>query len=341
MALFLHQLVQDYLPAKRRQTPKGWWNFDAVCCHHRGHNHDSRFRGNLLVLPDGSMIYNCYNCGFKTGYKGGDLSHNFENWLRYLGIPQDKIQVAKLEILGKKLNGDLETSSSPDLFKIENFPEVSLPLHADTIENWLKGDDLSDDLIECIEYISNRGRAIANGWQYYWTPSTKKDFNKRIIIPFYHNGKTVGWTGRYAGTPPKNIPRYFNSDVPTGYIFNNRVINIPNRKYVMITEGPFDAIAVDGVSPLGSTLNKQQISWLASCDKEKIIVPDRQLKNQDLIDAAITYGWSVSFPEWEDDVKDAADASIKYGKLYTISSIIRSKTTSNLEIGLKRQLFRG
>lgn len=341
MALLLHQLVQEHLPAKRRQTPKGWIVFNSVCCNHRGHAPDTRSRGNLLISPDGSMIINCYNCGFKAGYRSGDISHNFEAWLKYLSVPYNKIQEAKLEILSKKINGEFEQFNTPELFKIEHFPEVELPKHARPIEEWLKSDEISDELIECVEYLASRGRAVAGGWQYYWTPITKWNLNKRIIIPFYHNNRVVGWTGRYVSKSSKDTPKYYNSDIPSGYLFNNRVLNIKPRKYVLITEGPLDAIAIDCVSPLGSTMNKQQIAWLNSCDKEKIVVPDRQLKNQDLIDTALQQGWSVSFPDWEDKIKDAADASVCYGKLYTISSIIKEKTTSSLQIGLKRQMLKG
>lgn len=341
MTLLVHQLVQDYLPAKRKQTAKGWIVFNSVCCHHRGHNQDTRSRGNLLLTADGGMVANCYNCGFKTSYRGGDISHNFENWLRYLGVPLNKIQEAKLEILSKKLSGELETLAAPDIFRTESFPEVDLPKHCKPIDNWLDSDEIADELVGCIEYLASRGRAVAGGWQYYWTPSSKWDLNRRIIIPFYHNNKIVGWTGRYAGTPPHDVPRYFNSDVPTGYLFNSRVINQPRRNFILIAEGPFDAIAIDGISPFGSTMNKQQIAWLNSTDKEKVVVPDRQLKNQDLIDTALEQGWSVSFPDWETGVKDAADASKLYGRLYTLASIIKSRTSSRLQIGMKRKMIRG
>ena len=107
MSLLLHQLVQDYLPSKRRQTPKGWIVFNAPCCHHRGHNADTRSRGNVLIGLDGHIVANCYNCGFKAIYAGNEISKNFQLWLQYLGVPRDKINEAKLEILSKQLNGEI------------------------------------------------------------------------------------------------------------------------------------------------------------------------------------------------------------------------------------------
>lgn len=341
MALLLHQLIQDNLPVKRRQTPKGWVVFNAPCCHHRGHNQDTRSRGNLLFAADGSIVVNCYNCGFKTKYSGGDIGHNFETWMGYLGIPRHKIQEAKLEILSKKLSGEIEHAEIPEFFKPDAFPDVELPKHARPISDALTMEDPPDDLLECMEYLAGRGRAVVSGWNYHWSPSTKWDMNKRIIIPFYHHGRIVGWTGRYAGTPPTGVPKYFNSDLPGGYLFNADVIGRPRRKYVLIAEGPFDAIALDCVAALGSELNRNQIAWLNSTDQEKIVVPDRQPKNQGLIDIAIEQGWSVSFPDWEPKIKDAADASMRYGRLYALDSVLKSRTKSQLQIGYKRQLMKG
>lgn len=340
MLLLVHQLVQEYLPAKRRQSQKGWWTFNAVCCSHRGHNADTRGRGNLLFLPDGSIITNCYNCGYKTAFRG-TISHGFENWLEWLGVPRDKLQHAKLEILSKTLNGEIQPIDATYSFSIKEFHEVEMPYDAKPLNYWAETNDLPEDLLSCIAYLSSRGRAISLGYDYYWTPESKHDLNKRIIIPFYYQNKIIGYTARYAGTPPKGIPRYWNSDLPTGYLFNNRALYIKHRKYVLITEGPFDAIAVDGVSPLGSTMNSAQISWLNSIDYEKIIVPDRQRRNQGLIDIGLEQGWYVSFPDWPTHIKDAADASLHFGKLYTLASIIKSKTNVQLEINLKRKLLKG
>jgi hypothetical protein len=109
----------------------------------------------------------------------------------------------------------------------------------------------------------------------------------------------------------------------------------------LVLEGPFDAIAVDGIGVLGRELNSQQIAWLDSSLAEKIVVPDRERRNQELIDVALAQGWSVSFPDWEPGIKDAADAAAKYGRLYTLKSIIDSRTSGPTEIAIKRKMLRG
>lgn len=292
--------------------------------------------------PDGSMRVNCYNCSFRTTYRGGDITHGFEAWLGWLGAPRDRIQEAKLEILSKKLNGEIETPVAQDWFRPETFQTVDLPDGSMPIEHWLSLEEPPDEFVECMGYLINRGRAISEWHGYHWTPKpSRHDFNRRIIIPFYHQGRIVGYTGRYCGTAPKGVPRYYNGAVPDGFLFNNEVIASRTRKFLLITEGPLDAIAVDGVAALGSTLSRAQTTWINSTDKEKIVVPDRQAKNQELIDAALTNGWSVSFPEWGQGIKDAADASKRYGKLFTLASIIDARTSSHLEIGVKRRMLKG
>ena len=36
----------------------------------------------------------------------------------------------------------------------------------------------------------------------------------------------------------------------------------------------------------------------------------------DTVNVAVRRGWAVSFPEWEDDIKDASDAPMRYGRLF-------------------------
>ena len=339
MAL-MHQLVADNLPQKRKTSPRGWLMFNAPCCSHRGHKHDTRMRGNMLILPDGHIAYNCYNCGFKTVFDNVNISRNFENLMDWMGIPTEDIRRVKLEVLQNKLDGVTAVSDHNELNFLRDFKEVALPENARPIQVVMEDDELTEQFGMCVDYLANRGAAVGEGWDYHWTPSTKWNLDQRIIIPFYYRDKIVGWTARYAGTPPSGTPRYYNSDLQPGYLFNCDAITRGARKYIILVEGPFDAIAIDGVAALGSKLSKQQLSWLTSTNREIILLPDRQRNNQGLIDVALDQGWQVSFPDWEDDIKDAADASCRYGKLFTLRTIIESRTNSALQIGTKRKMFK-
>lgn len=335
----VHESLQKYLPSKRRTSPRGWIVFNAPCCQHRGHRPDTRFRGNVLFVQDGTVAYNCYNCGLKTVFDGINLSKNFENLLSWFGVPIEDIRRIKLEALNAKIDGtNLHLQNA--ISSIIDFPEVQLPEKALPFESIIENNEITDEFSGVLTYMNSRGRTLVNSYDYYYSNSDRYDLKNRVIIPFYYKNKIIGWTARYAGKPPSGTPRYYNSSLPAGYLFNCDALERHNRKYALIVEGPFDAIAVDGVATLGSELSKEQLAWLLRNDKEKIVVPDRQRNNQGLIDMALQYGWAVSFPDWEDDVKDAADAACKYGQLFTLHSIFKSKTTNQLQIGLKRRMFR-
>ena len=68
-------------------------------------------------------------------------------------------------------------------------------------------------------------------------------------------------------------------------------------------------------------------------------MPDRDQPGQKLIDQAIEYGWGVSFPEWHDSVEDTADAVLKYGRLFTIQSILKTTESNKFKIDLKRKMY--
>ena len=66
-------------------------------------------------------------------------------------------------------------------------------------------------------------------------------------------------------------------------------------------------------------------------------MPDKDKVGEQLIDSALEYGWSVSFPDWHSEVKDVSDAVLKYGKLFTLTSIIEAKQSNKLKIELARK----
>jgi hypothetical protein len=87
-----------------------------------------------------------------------------------------------------------------------------------------------------------------------------------------------------------------------------------NRKFVIVTEGQFDAIAIDGVGIMTNEPNESQVARLNALDREVIVVPDKDRPGAKMLKAAIDNGWSASLPPWDDDVKDVADAVKKYGE---------------------------
>ena len=85
---------------------------------------------------------------------------------------------------------------------------------------------------------------------------------------------------------------------------------------------------------MGNTLDAEQIEWINTSGKEVIVIPDLERAGYNLVKIALDNNWNVSFPEWENNIKDASDAMSRYGRLWTLKSIIDNKTNNKLKIEL-------
>jgi len=113
------------------------------------------------------------------------------------------------------------------------------------------------------------------------------------------------------------------------------VFNLDAQKehdIIIVTEGQLDAIQVGGVALAGNSPSDAQCTIIEELDKDIILLPDFDSAGIDTINTAIKRGWSVAFPEWEPDIKDANDAVMRYGRLFTVSSILNSVETSSTKI---------
>ena len=152
-----------------------------------------------------------------------------------------------------------------------------------------------------------------------------------IVIPFTHDNQVVGHTTRFLDD---RIPKYIQ-DLQPGYVFGTDLQN-DLWNYVLVMEGVFDALSVNGLAVLHAEVNDAQVRLIRSLGKEVIVVPDQDVAGMKLVDRAVELGWSVSMPEWP-DCKDVNDAVIKYGKLATLISILQARETSRIKIELKRK----
>ena len=55
-----------------------------------------------------------------------------------------------------------------------------------------------------------------------------------------------------------------------------------------------------------------------------------------LAEYLLELGYDVSLPNWSEDIKDANDAVIKYGRLNTLLSILDSATNSKIKVEVMR-----
>ncbi len=72
-------------------------------------------------------------------------------------------------------------------------------------------------------------------------------------------------------------------------------------------------------------------------NRKIIVVPDIDKTGLTICDRALELGFHVSIPNWEDGIKDANDAVIKYGRLPTLLSILKNATNSKIKLELMRK----
>lgn len=329
------RIIYDFVVAKiigtKKQTQGGWLSFNGSCCIHNGEGKsDTRKRCGIRISPDHKTIIHCFNCSYVASWTPGrSIGKRLQSLLQWMGTTDEEYKKLHFKVWQLKENADA-LKPVKEWFNF-TFPDKELPVGAETFAYWASQNSHSSDFINVVEYTANRGSSIFENREYYWCPDTTDDLNRRVIIPFKWNDKVIGWTGR-AIFPTKY--RYFSS-VPTNYLFNTNVIR-PEHEYIIVCEGVFDAIAVNGIATLGNHVSTDQIKWLNDTGKKIIVVPDREPSGDALINAAISANWYVCFPKWDSSIKDAADASKYYGKLYAIWSIISTKTNNRLQIDIER-----
>ena len=318
-----------YLPPKRKHTPSGWISFNAPCCVHNGNNIDKRMRGGFIINGGDAVSYHCFNCGFKSSWQPGRLvGPKLKNLMRWLSIPDDLIN--KMVFDAMRVKEDSELGSKLQL--VPTFTPRALPLNSEPIEHWL-GDKVNKHLLPVLEYINSRAMYLED-YPFYW--SNDLGFRNRLIVPFYHNKQIVGWTARSVNG---QTPKYLSEQQP-GYVFNLDRQHW-DRKYVIVCEGPFDAISIDGVALLGSEIKQGQHLLINQLQRQIILVPDRDAAGEKTVEQAIEFGWSVSFPPWPEGVKDVNDAVRILGRPATLWLIINSAVQTELKIKLQsRNWFR-
>lgn len=236
--------------------------------------------------------------------------------LNWMGASDDAINKIALEAL--KIESDEKALAAVALptFEDKPMPEDSVLLSEETV---------NDKTIPAIEYIYNRGLKLSS-YTFYVSDSLPD----RLIVPFMFEGRVVGYTARKL---KDGKPKYLSEQTP-GYVFN-----LDNQRwespYVIVTEGPFDAITLGGVAVLGADIMDKQALLINRLNKKVILLPDRDAPGKRTVEQAIEQGWSVSFPNWDQDVKDANEAMLKYGSMYTMYSVMSNIESTELKIRLR------
>ena len=322
---------RSLLPSRVKPSPSGWTSFNAPCCHHRGHSQDKRKRGGLRF--DTGVIYNCFNCKFTASWQPGrPISEKFKSLCRWMGGNEDIINQLIFEAL---------KTESPEYTPRESqvritFAEKQLPEHSLKISEWLDVDFkgnvvLEENLAKVVAYIYDRGFDPLNDI-FYWSPTD--GYQDRVIVVFKYKNKIVGNTARKVRS---GRPKYL-SDHHSHFVFNVDAQQ-EDQKYIFVTDGPFDALAINGVALLTNNIAEQQYRIIQGLGHEVIVIPDQDEAGLNLIKKAMEYGWSVAFPTWDNDVKDVAEAVNRYGKLFVTVDAIKTAQSGSIKINMAKKSF--
>jgi hypothetical protein len=280
---------------------------------------DTKRRGGIMYNPDGAVSYHCFNCQYKTSWQPGrTLSFKMRKLLRQLGFDEAEVQRLNLELLSQ---ADVETlvNREPEPTWTPNWPDYSLGFDVRPIED-----------PEKIDYLEHR--QVYNLAVWLETDSEYAGLNNRVILPLTYENRLVGFQSRHVvGELSDKFSKYYKK-APADYVFGlDRQRD--NRQFVIVTEGEMDALLTSGLSIGSNNLSDRQAQLIEDLNIEPIVIPDADKGGRPLVERAADYGWSVSFPEWE-NCKDVSDAVMKYGRLFAINSILQAAEHSPTKIRL-------
>lgn len=302
-----------------------WHQHNCPACAFRGHARgDQKKRGNHMFSSNGGFSYNCYNCGLKINWMPGRyVSSNFELLLR--SFHANEMQIMQLKTLVKNLvlSGEFEAPESTRVY--QNVQVRELPSTAKSFAELASMNNPPKQFLKVLEAVYNRNRYLTD-LELYWSPDRDYRMYDRFIVPYYMNGKIIGYTARHIDKDSEF--RYYNQ-VSTSVLYNFDLLNDEHIKVIFVAEGPLDAALMCGVSINNHTLGSIQIEQLKQAmarGKKIVIVPDRDKDGMKSVKQALENGFSVAFPNFgtvrENNsirhVKDFEEATAKFGRVFCL-----------------------
>lgn len=310
--------ILSIIPGKKRQSATGWHSFNGICCVHRGHKPDRRGRAGIIMPEPPSFNYHCFNCHFKAGWRlGMGFTSNTRALLAWAGLDRAVIDRLSLESLAHShlLKSQPQRTLELPEFTTRELPPGSRPLdpHRDHTHR---------------DYLLGRG-IRPDQYPFYVVDGEARE---RIIIPYYYEGRCVGYTSRFYDD---RRPKYISEQQP-GYVFN-----IDGQQgdwqVCILCEGQFDAISIGGCAYMGSNISDRQALLIRRLARTVIVVPDQDESGLMICDRALDLGYLVSIPQWSSGIKDVNDAVQRYGVFQTVLSIIQSATGSKIRVQMARK----
>lgn len=327
-------LITDYIrsliPVNWKSSPSGWTSGNCPMCVTNGQPRpDTKRRGGFHIEGD-EVTYNCFNCGYKTGWSPGvKVNNKLKRLLKAFGADESDVNRLQLELMKEDQLGQLLAKREEVQTKriSINWKEVPLPEGAEPIDEYTG--EVTDDFISAVQYIHDRGLDPSSGDFYYSGSNVPGRMKKRFIVPFFYKQKVVGYAARWIGNPPDGMTKYYRQNPPHNFVYG--LDKQRGKRIIIVTEGEIDAIVTDGVAIGSNNCNQDQADIINSLNARVILLPDADKSSMRLVNQALDYGWEVSFPDWT-DCKDAGDAVKKYGRLATVRSILDSAESGHTKI---------
>lgn len=308
---YLGDLIRDRVSLGRLSSTGFHEQRCAIC-------HDHSARAGWKIEHD-SVFYNCYNCGFKAWYEEG--TGNFNRWIKEL-CRANGITDAELQAIGATLffnKGQSEKEITLDSLKKISLhtPEQQFPSR--TMRLGTDGHDSHQEPI--IEYLLKRK---VDPLKFFF--SLDPAHVRRVIIPFWRDGKLIYWQSRAIDNAEK--PRYRNcAAAKDAIIYGYDQLFSYDDGPLFATEGCFDAESINGICILGSSLNAAKIELLQKTKRRIVFVVDRDTVGGALGEVVIDQGWELTFVDH--NATDVNDSVQKFGKAFTMYTLMKNATNKN------------
>lgn len=295
----------------RTKGPRGGWKLDGEDC-----------------------AYSCFNCGISGAFTPENeifMSRDMKTIFESFGIPKRDYG----KILFRLRRDGVEKLEKPE-FRTETIESqlgegIQLPDYLVELEK-AKNTNIGRKAIEflaeekCIDYkdypfFVTYGKTNSKDQQ---EKINAKIMVNRLVIPIYYKNKLLLLQGRDLDGNKKK--KYINIGNVSSTLYGLDRLK-DDHKYVFVTEGFFDAYHLNGVACIVNKLTSQKIKALNLLEKDKVIVPDRGEKINTMLAKGLDCGWGFSAPRELQNCKDVTESVKRYGKLYTIYTIMKSAKT--------------
>ena len=280
-----------------------------------------------MFTDTGGFRYHCFNCGYIAGWEPTSMfGRKVRDLLHWMNVDDKTISELSFKAAQTvELDKPIILKPTKTEYKKHDLPEGSKP-----ISKWIDEGCQDEHLAKVIAYVDSRGFEL-DDYEWHWTPETEQRLNEKLIIPCKWHHEDIGYISR--SIKPNSKIRYLNH-FDSDYVFNTDAVKW-EHKYLLVVEGVLDAVAVNGVALLSNQLTEEKVNIINRMGKQVILVPDRDESGMKLAHEALERGWNISWPAWEDDVKDSGDALQRYGRLYTLMSIIEGIEENNIKSELR------